>query len=116
MSKNEHPKSIRNMRIYDQYFQLIKAGTKTIEVRVAYPGMRKIAVGTVIRFCTDSDFCDRRVVRIASYSSFSGMMAQENSAKINPTKSADEQLREIKKIFPPSKEKIGVIIFEFVPA
>lgn len=116
MSKNEHPKGIRNMRIYDQYFQLIKAGTKTIEVRVAYPGMRKIAVGTVIRFSTDSDSCDRRVVRVASYSSFSGMMAQEDPVKINPTKSAEEQLREIKKIFPPSKEKMGVIIFEFVPA
>ena len=101
----------RVMRIYKQYFDLIKNGSKTIEVRVAYPGMRSIAVGTLIAFNDDPD-CTCRVKRVALYKSFDEVMATEDPTKIHPTLSADNQLADIKRIFPPEKEKLGVIIFE----
>jgi ASC-1-like (ASCH) protein len=102
----------RTMRIYKQYFDLIKNGTKTIEVRVAYPSMKSITVGTVILFNDDPD-CSCRVKRVAQYKTFDEMMAAEDPQKIHPTLSADEQLTDIKRIYPPEKEKLGVIIFEF---
>jgi ASC-1-like (ASCH) protein len=100
------------MRIYKQYFDLIKNGLKTIEVRVAYPGMRGITVGTLIAF-NDDPVCTCRVTRVALYKSFDEMMVTEDPAKIHPTLSADNQLADIKRIFSPEKEKLGVIIFEF---
>lgn len=102
----------RVMRIYRQYFDLIKNGTKTIEVRVAYPSMKSITVGTLILF-NDDPGCTCRVKRVAQYRTFDDMMAAEDPVKINPTLSARQQLADMKKIFPPEKEKLGVIIFEF---
>jgi len=49
---------------------------------------------------------------VARYKSFSEMMSKEEPKKINPYSSPEEQLREIRKIFPPEKEKLGVIAFE----
>jgi ASC-1-like (ASCH) protein len=107
--------TIRPMRIYKEYFDLINNGSKTIEVRVAYGGMKKIAVGDVIRFESGHARCDRKVTRVAQYKSFDEMMSTENPKKINPTKSAQVQLADIKKIFPPHKEQLGVLIFELQP-
>ncbi len=104
---------VRTMRIYRRFFVMIKKGEKTIEVRVAYGGMKKIQVGDVIRFMSDSETCDRRVTRVAQYRSFAEMMDKEDHVKINPHASAADQLAEIRKIFPPDKERIGVIVFEF---
>ena len=108
--------NVRMMRIYAQYYRLIADGSKTIEVRVAYPGMQSIKPGTVIRFVSGQSSCDRRVTRVASYASFAEMMRREDPKKINPNQSAEDQLREIREIFPPDKERIGVLVFEFVPA
>ena len=106
---------VRMMRIYEQYYRLIADGSKTIEVRVAYPGMQSIKPGTVIRFVSGQKSCDRRVTRVVRYASFAEMMRKEDPKKINPNQSAEDQLRDIRKIFPANKEKIGVLVFEFVP-
>ncbi|NCU42208.1 MAG: ASCH domain-containing protein [Candidatus Moranbacteria bacterium] len=102
------------MRIYERFYRLIENGSKTIEVRVAYLGMQSIKVGTIIRFVSGRSSCDRRVIRVARYNSFAEMMRQEDPKKINPHQSAEDQLCEIRKIFPSNKEKIGVLAFEFV--
>lgn len=99
------------MRIYKQYFDMIKNGLKTVEIRVAYPSMKNIKVGTIIRFNDDSN-CTRRVKRVTYYKSFSEMMSKENPKTLNPYRTAEEQLSDIRKIFPPDKERLGVIAFE----
>lgn len=107
-----NPKSnTRVMRIYKQYFDMIKDGSKTVEIRVAYPSMKSITVGTIIRF-NDDPSCVRRVKRVANYKSFGEMMSKEDPKTLNPHRTADEQLSDIRKIFPPDKERIGVIAFE----
>jgi ASC-1-like (ASCH) protein len=103
---------VRPMRIYREYFDLIDDGSKTIEVRVAYGGMKKIVAGDTIRFESGNVHCDRKVTRVAQYKSFDEMMKAENPKKIHPTKPAHVQLVDIKKIFPQDKEKLGVLIFE----
>lgn len=99
------------IRIYKKYFDMIKDGSKTIEVRVAYPSMKSIRVGTIIWFNDDPN-CKRRVKRVGSYASFHEMMKSEDPKKINPHDSAEQQLSDIGKIYPPHKEKLGVLIFE----
>ncbi len=101
----------RVMRIYKQYFDMIKDGSKTVEIRVAYPSMKSIAVGTIIRFNDDPN-CARRVKRVANYKSFAEMMSKEDPKTLNPYRTADEQLADIRKIFPSDKERLGVIAFE----
>lgn len=104
--------NIREMNIYERFFRMIQKGEKTIEVRVAYSGMKKIKPGTVIRFRCKNSFSDQLVIRVGMYSSFEEMMRSEDFSKINPYLSVEDQLKEIRKIFPPNKEKIGVITFE----
>ena len=100
------------MRIYERFGVMIESGEKTIEIRVGYGSMKKIKAGDTIRFLVGNRSCDRRVVRVSNYASFDDMMKREDPRKINPHKSAKEQLDEIKKIFPPDKERLGVLVFE----
>jgi len=116
MPKKVMVERVRTMRIYDRFYRLIESGEKTVEVRVAYSGMQNIHEGAVIRFTNGDRRCDRRVIRVSRYDSFAEMMHQEDPKKINPYQSAEVQLREIRRIFPPNKEAIGVIVFEFVVA
>lgn len=101
----------RVMRIYKQYFDMIKSGAKTVEIRVAYPSMKSITVGMIILFNNDSK-CARRVKRVTTYKSFAEMMSNEDPKTLNPYRTAQEQLADIRKIFSPDKEKLGIIAFE----
>lgn len=104
------------MRIYKRFYDMIERDEKRIEVRVAYPSMKNIRKGDTIRFISSgSGSCDRVVTRVVQYSSFQEMMDNEDPTKINPHQSAEDQLAEIRRIFPPNKERIGVLLFEFVP-
>jgi ASC-1-like (ASCH) protein len=100
---------VRGITIYKRYFDLIASGEKTIEVRVAYSSMRRISEGQLLRFDCRDEECLTRVRRIANYKSFDEMFDHEDAVKVNPHASRSEQLAEIRKIFPPSKEALGVI-------
>lgn len=103
---------VRGIAIYKRYFDLIASGEKTIEVRVAYSSMKRISTGQLLRFeCRDEE-CLTRVRRVANYRSFDEMFDREDAAKINPQSTREEQLAEIRKIFPPNKEALGVIAIE----
>lgn len=103
--------NVRIMRIFRQYFDLIKSGRKTIEVRVGYSSMRSIKKGMRVRFNNDPQ-CECMVTRVTIYSSFAEMMSREDPHKINPAASAEQQLAEIRRIFPKEKEALGVIVYE----
>ncbi|MFJ6138604.1 ASCH domain-containing protein [Kitasatospora sp. NPDC092286] len=102
----------RNMPIYEQYFDLIASGQKTVEVRVAYESMKRIRVGDLIRFTCRQDSCLTRVKRIGTYRTFKEMFGTEKVEALNPHATETEQLRAIHAIFPPAKEALGVITFE----
>ncbi|MBU1721879.1 ASCH domain-containing protein [Patescibacteria group bacterium] len=91
---------------------MIVEGTKTVEVRVAYSSLLRIQRGDTVRFLCKQRSCDRRVVRVSKYNNFREMLANEDVQKINPYRSAEQQLRNIRKIFPPNKERLGVLVFQ----
>jgi ASC-1-like (ASCH) protein len=97
------------MGIYKRYFDLIATGRKTTEVRVNDARRRKIKVGSLIRFKCQGDQVLTRVTKVARYTSFEEMFDHEAVASVNPTATREEQLANIRQIYPPEREALGVV-------
>ncbi|MFF8868587.1 ASCH domain-containing protein [Streptomyces massasporeus] len=105
---------VHELNLYRQYFDLVAAGTKTIEVRVKYPHLADLAVGDTIRFRikgTDQ-ICHVNIQRVTEYADFEALLDGEGADKVNPTATRDEQLVNIRKIYPPEKEALGALAIE----
>jgi ASC-1-like (ASCH) protein len=105
---------LRELNLYRKYFELVAAGTKTIEVRVKYPHLEDLATGDTIRFRikgTDES-CDVRVLRVTEYKTFEALLNDEGPVNVNPSASRDEQLANIRSIYGPEKEALGALAIE----
>ncbi|WP_328767871.1 ASCH domain-containing protein [Streptomyces sp. NBC_00286] len=105
---------VRELNLYRQYFDLVAAGTKTIEVRVKYPHLADLAAGDVIRFRikgTD-ETCEVKVKRVTEYPDFETLLDGEGPVNVNPTATRDQQLADIRAIYPPEKEALGALAIE----
>ncbi|WP_405882407.1 ASCH domain-containing protein [Streptomyces sp. NBC_01136] len=105
---------IRELNLYREYFDLVAAGTKTIEVRVKYPHLADLAAGDTIRFRIKgtNETCDVRVLRVTEYSAFEALLDGEGPANVNPTATREQQLANIRTIYPPEKEALGALAIE----
>lgn len=100
----------KDMSIRRPYFEHIANGAKTVEVRVAYSSMRKIQPGSRIRFVSGDEECMTVVGRVETYSSFEELLEQEDPAAIAPDiTTTQELLKQIREIYPPEKEALGVL-------
>lgn len=102
---------VRELNLYRQYFDLVAAGTKTIEVRVKYPHLADIGAGDIIRFRikgTD-ETCEVRVQRVIEYLDFEALLDGEGPTNVNPTATREQQLTNIRAIYPPEKEALGAL-------
>ncbi len=99
----------RLMRIYRKYFDMIAAGDKTIEIRVGYSSMRKIRTGQLLMFASNRETCLTKVVAVREYKSFDELFALEDPERISPGIPRDQQLQEVRRIFPRDKEALGVL-------
>lgn len=112
---NSHPTDLatrpraHEMGIYKRYFDLIATGRKTTEIRVNDSSRRKIKEGSLIRFKCRDDEVLTRVTKVARYSSFDEMFNHESVASVNPTATQEDQLRNIRQIYPPDREALGVV-------
>lgn len=105
---------VRELNLYRQYFELVAAGTKTIEVRVKYPHLADLAAGDIIRFRikgTD-ETCEVKVKRVTEYTDFEALLDGEGPATVNPTATRDQQLINIRTIYGPEKEALGALAIE----
>ncbi|MGW5937775.1 ASCH domain-containing protein [Streptomyces celluloflavus] len=102
---------IRELNLYRRYFALVAAGKKTTEVRVKYPYLADLAAGDVIRFRikgTD-ETCDVLVKKVTEYPDFEALLDGEGAANVDPTVTSEEQLANIRTIYPPGKEALGTL-------
>ena len=106
----------RHMNLYRRYFDLVASGRKKIEVRVQYANLRNLAPGQYIRFACGRDECLVEVKRVARYDSFEEMLDTEGPANINPDSPREEQLANIRRIYGPEKEALGVLAIEIEKA
>jgi ASC-1-like (ASCH) protein len=100
------------MNLYRRYFDLVASGRKTIEVRVQYPNLRSLAAGDRIRFICGSDDALTRVKRVTRYASFEQMLDTEGPERVNPDSPREQQLANIRRIYGPEKEALGVLAIE----
>lgn len=114
-SKTEgEPKRRHELNLYRRYFDLVAAGRKSIEVRVRYPHLAGMAAGDSIRFRikgTD-ETRDVLVKRVTAYPDFEVLLDGEGPARVNPSASREEQLANIRAIYPPAKEALGALAIE----
>ncbi|HEU5111021.1 MAG TPA: ASCH domain-containing protein, partial [Micromonosporaceae bacterium] len=103
------PVRAHEMGIYKRYFDLIASGRKSVEVRVNDSSRRKIRVGSLIRFRCQGDQVLTRVTRVARYASFEEMFDHERIGSVNPLATREEQLANIRQIYPPEREALGVV-------
>jgi ASC-1-like (ASCH) protein len=97
------------MGIYKRYFDLIASGRKTTEIRVDDSSRKRLKTGDLLRFtCRDEEVLTR-ITRIARYADFEEMFEHEPVSSVNPTASKSDQLRNIREIYPPEREALGVV-------
>ena len=94
------------MGIYKRYFDLIASGRKTTEIRVNDSSRKKIKEGSLIRFRCQGD---EVLTRVARYATFDEMFDHEQVASVNPLATREEQLVNIRQIYPPEREALGVV-------
>ncbi|GAA3884720.1 hypothetical protein GCM10022243_56920 [Saccharothrix violaceirubra] len=97
------------MGIYKRYFDLIATGRKTTEIRVNDSSRRNIKPGSLIRFNCQGDNVLTRVTKVNRYTSFEEMFDREPVASVNPTATREDQLANIRQIYPPEREALGVV-------
>ena len=100
-----------NWRIMRKYYNLIKKGVKTLEVRVGYPDIRRVHAGDTITF-KDYSNIKFEVTRVTRYEDFPEMLDSEDSSKAIPGVSKYTALERYQAIYPEDKEALGVYVFE----
>ncbi|WP_431980303.1 ASCH domain-containing protein [Streptomyces qinglanensis] len=109
MTAQHPPTGEHSLNIRKPYFDLIASGAKTIEVRVGYPRIRKIAVGDTLRFTSEDTSLSTRITDVKEYDSFPAMLEAEDTAAIGgPDMTPDQLITAIRDIYPPEKEALGV--------
>jgi ASC-1-like (ASCH) protein/ribosomal protein S18 acetylase RimI-like enzyme len=106
---------MRTIRLKQRFLDQVRKGEKTLEVRVGYPQIRSIRPGEQIRFISRMETQDVAVKGVREYSGFQDMLAIEKSDRIVPGLQHDELLRLLQEIYPPSKERLGVVVLEIEP-
>ena len=97
------------MGIYKRYFDLIVSGEKTTEIRVNDSSRKRLKAGDLLRFtCRDEEVLTR-ITRVSRYADFEEMFDREPVSSVNPTASREDQLRDIREIYPPEREALGVV-------
>jgi ASC-1-like (ASCH) protein/8-oxo-dGTP pyrophosphatase MutT (NUDIX family) len=93
----------------------VEAGRKTVEVRVATPDKAAVEVGDAIVFHDrDSDReVDVLVKRVTAYGSFDELFDAEDWSRIDPDVPRTELLATLRSIYPPDREALGPLAFEF---
>ncbi len=103
---------VRSLRIQDRYLSMIRDGQKKLEIRVGYDHIKRIKQGDQIQLVSNSEKVVRRVRDIRRYVSLDQMAANEDIGKILPGLEPQEALRRLHEIYPPSKERFGIIVLD----
>lgn len=98
-------------RVKKEYFRQLKAGEKSLEIRVGYPQIKRVRQGDIITFENygPNEFS---VERVAVYGSFEKMLEVEGVDRVLPGMTFREALRTLRRIYPKDRELLGVYVFE----
>jgi ASC-1-like (ASCH) protein/GNAT superfamily N-acetyltransferase len=107
---------LKRLRIRESYLDMIAKGQKTLEVRVGYDHVRSIRTGDQLKLFsrTSTMLCD--VADVRNYDSFADLLSHEDVDRILPGTDSHEALRLLRTIYPPDKEKLGIVVFVLKPS
>lgn len=104
-------KVMKTMRVKQQYFNAIMAGTKPLEVRVGYDSIKKIKKGDFIRLESGRSSGTVQVEDVRVYQTFADMLKHEKAGHIVPD-NPSQALILLQGIYPQEKEALGVYVFK----
>lgn len=106
---------MRNMRVKGRFFDQIMNNQKKLEVRVGYENIRGIRIGENIRLMSRVSSGVIRVRAVRNYLNFEAMLRSERSDWIVPGQSSTQVLCQLREIYSPEKERLGVVVLEIEP-
>lgn len=108
---------MRIMRVKKEFIEQIRAGKKTLEIRVGYPTIKTIKPGERINMSSRTQEQTVRVLDRREYKNHEEMLQKEDYRKIAPhMHSKEELLKLLNEIYPPEKQELGIIVFEIEKA
>ena len=102
---------MRTLRIKQRFLDMIVAGQKTLEVRVAYESIKRIKVGEKICFVSQSSIVVQ-IISVRRYKNFIEMLNAENADRILPGSNQDNLLFLLRQIYSTDRENLGVVILD----
>ena len=102
----------KTLWIRPEYLEGILAGRKTIEVRVGYPNIVRLRPGDRLLLNGAHPY---RLLRIADYPDFEALLLAEEAAVIAPDCPPERVLEDLRSIYPPEKEALGVYALHICP-
>jgi ASC-1-like (ASCH) protein len=106
------PSRTKTLWIKDDSLQQILNGRKTVEVRVGYSNIRRLRAGDRLLL---NERYPYRLKRISVYASFADLLAHEDAQRIAPGMPVEQLLPEMRSLYPPEKEALGVVALEIEP-
>ncbi len=106
---------MRMMRVKQKFLDFIKSGRKTLEVRVGYDSVKTVKPGERVNFSSRDQTQTVRVVNVRSYQTFEAMLEHEKADRIVPGMDLASLLRLLREIYPPDRERLGVVVLEIEP-
>jgi len=91
-------------RIKKEYFQQLKSGKKSLEIRVGYSQVKKVQKGDIITF-ENYGRNEFDVLQVKTYSSFDELLDKEGVDKILPGMTHSSALNALQNIYPKNKER-----------
>ncbi len=106
---------MRMMRVKQRFLDFIKNGQKSLEVRVGYDSVKTIRPGERVSFASRDQTQVVRIAAVRNYPDFSAMLRNESAERIVPGMDLDDLLRLLREIYPPDRERLGVVVLELEP-
>jgi 8-oxo-dGDP phosphatase len=88
-------------------------GRKTLEIRVAYENITRLEIGDRLLLNDAHAFV---ITRIARYTNFEELLANEDAGKFAPDVPQENLLNILRSVYPPDKEALGIVPLEIAPA
>ena len=104
-------KVMKTIRVKQQYFDAIMAGTKPLEVRVGYASIQKVQKNDSIRIECGRASGMVQVIDIRIYKTFAEMLQNEKPGHVVPS-DPTRALEILRNIYPSDKEQLGVYVLE----
>lgn len=94
---------------------MIRSGTKTLELRVAFPSFAKLKKDDTVAFSNSKDETVLvKITRIHLYSSIKEVKENENVSKLAPGMTDNQLEQSAQRIFDPTEiDQYGLMLIEF---